>query len=301
MGVVVNKLRKHLGRQAEHYQLLSITTDILTKWKAILLRTEVKEQKGEAEKDVDEKEAQEETTRGQALPKEEKGMTQEVKTFTFMIGNGVANGNAGSLGKRSVTPIVESDASGAGKRGRTGSDSKEFMKPFLTGDEIRDKCFNMLLAAIRVDEDETRQEDPDELIMSLCRSIEECLYREFNHSVDQPYRARFRSRYLNLKDKNNAHLRKALLSGVISTERFCTMNAAEMASEERRRQDRLLMEQNLKDAKAAQDNEAETDQFRCGRCHQRKTKYYQLQTRSADEPMTTFVTCINCGNRWKFC
>jgi transcription elongation factor S-II len=29
--------------------------------------------------------------------------------------------------------------------------------------------------------------------------------------------------------------------------------------------------------------------------------YYQLQTRSADEPMTTFVTCVNCDNRWKFC
>lgn len=25
------------------------------------------------------------------------------------------------------------------------------------------------------------------------------------------------------------------------------------------------------------------------------------QTRSADEPMTTFVTCTNCGNKWKFC
>lgn len=25
----------------------------------------------------------------------------------------------------------------------------------------------------------------------------------------------------------------------------------------------------------------------------------QLQTRSADEPMTTFVLCNECGNRWK--
>jgi DNA-directed RNA polymerase subunit M/transcription elongation factor TFIIS len=39
----------------------------------------------------------------------------------------------------------------------------------------------------------------------------------------------------------------------------------------------------------------------CGSC-KRKTKcdYYQLQTRSADEPMTTFVTCLECDRRWKF-
>lgn len=41
--------------------------------------------------------------------------------------------------------------------------------------------------------------------------------------------------------------------------------------------------------------------FRCGKCKTYKTSYYQMQTRSADEPMTTFVTCHNCSNRWKFC
>lgn len=39
--------------------------------------------------------------------------------------------------------------------------------------------------------------------------------------------------------------------------------------------------------------------FTCGKCKSRKSQYYQLQTRSADEPMTTFVTCLNCNNRWK--
>lgn len=39
--------------------------------------------------------------------------------------------------------------------------------------------------------------------------------------------------------------------------------------------------------------------FRCGKCKSYKTTYYQLQTRSADEPMTTFHSCVNCGNRWK--
>ena len=44
-----------------------------------------------------------------------------------------------------------------------------------------------------------------------------------------------------------------------------------------------------------------TDMFKCGKCRERNCTYFQMQTRSADEPMTTFVTCLNCSNRWKFC
>jgi DNA-directed RNA polymerase subunit M/transcription elongation factor TFIIS len=39
--------------------------------------------------------------------------------------------------------------------------------------------------------------------------------------------------------------------------------------------------------------------FTCRRCHSKKTTYVQLQTRSADEPMTTFVSCLSCDNQWK--
>jgi DNA-directed RNA polymerase subunit M/transcription elongation factor TFIIS len=39
----------------------------------------------------------------------------------------------------------------------------------------------------------------------------------------------------------------------------------------------------------------------CSSCRKKtKCDYYQLQTRSADEPMTTFVTCLECDKRWKF-
>lgn len=41
--------------------------------------------------------------------------------------------------------------------------------------------------------------------------------------------------------------------------------------------------------------------FMCKKCKSKKTEYYQLQTRSADEPMTTYVHCKNCDNNWKFC
>ena len=60
--------------------------------------------------------------------------------------------------------------------------------------------------------------------------------------------------------------------------------------------------------------------FTCGRCKSKRTTFYLLQTRSADEPMvsslllflvlfalrtnapalqTAFITCMSCGNRWK--
>lgn len=50
----------------------------------------------------------------------------------------------------------------------------------------------------------------------------------------------------------------------------------------------------------AEEKENYSGMFKCGKCKSMKTTYYQMQTRSADEPMTTFVTCTNCSNRWKF-
>jgi transcription elongation factor S-II len=43
-----------------------------------------------------------------------------------------------------------------------------------------------------------------------------------------------------------------------------------------------------------------TTEFKCGRCKEKNCTYYQLQVRCSDEPMTTFVNCLNCGNKWSF-
>ena len=39
--------------------------------------------------------------------------------------------------------------------------------------------------------------------------------------------------------------------------------------------------------------------YTCGKCKKNETTYYQVQIRSADEPMTTFITCCHCGNHWR--
>jgi transcription elongation factor S-II len=75
-----------------------------------------------------------------------------------------------------------------------------------------------------------------------------------------------------------------------------------LASRARRAENAAIREAALFEAERGQNlKKATTDQFQCGKCRQRKCTYFQMQTRSADEPMTTFVTCVNCGNRWKFC
>jgi len=42
-----------------------------------------------------------------------------------------------------------------------------------------------------------------------------------------------------------------------------------------------------------------TEQFLCTRCFKRECTYYEMQTRSADEPMTIFINCLNCGKNWR--
>jgi DNA-directed RNA polymerase subunit M/transcription elongation factor TFIIS len=61
-----------------------------------------------------------------------------------------------------------------------------------------------------------------------------------------------------------------------------------------------FMQQQVREKRQLEGNKAmATDQFLCMRCHKRECTYYEMQTRSADEPMTIFITCLNCGKHWR--
>lgn len=63
--------------------------------------------------------------------------------------------------------------------------------------------------------------------------------------------------------------------------------------------DILHKESLRKKAAYEQQATAMTDIYTCGKCKKNRCSYYELQTRSADEPMTMFITCLHCGHRWK--
>ena len=67
-----------------------------------------------------------------------------------------------------------------------------------------------------------------------------------------------------------------------------------------KRWEKLINEKAKRDEKKYERTQKISSEFTCRKCKSKDCSYYQMQTRSADEPMTTFVTCENCGNRWKF-
>lgn len=115
------------------------------------------------------------------------------------------------------------------------------------------------------------------------------------------YKNRVRSRIANLKDAKNPTLRTNFRIGAISAARLAVMTAEEMANDEIKQLRERFKKEAINDAQLATVPGTKTDLLKCGKCKKRNCTYSQMQTRSADEPMTTFVVCNECGNRWKFC
>lgn len=63
----------------------------------------------------------------------------------------------------------------------------------------------------------------------------------------------------------------------------------------------ILKKKDMRMEEIKKEEEGYEGLLKCGKCKSLKTTYYQLQTRSADEPMTTYATCKACGHKWKFC
>ncbi|KAK2637239.1 hypothetical protein Ddye_032031 [Dipteronia dyeriana] len=168
-------------------------------------------------------------------------------------------------------------------------------------DAIREKLYEALSkVASEADDEEIRHEVNATDPIRVAVSVESLMFENWGKS-NGTQKTKYRSILFNLKDPKNPDFRRKVLLGHVKPETLVNMSAEEMASEERQRQNQQIKEKALFDCELGSAPKATTDQFKCSRCGQRKTTYYQMQTRSADEPMTTYVTCVNCNNHWKFC
>lgn len=165
----------------------------------------------------------------------------------------------------------------------------------LYDNPTRNASVSALYTALAIERD-----DDSKTILSKAREIESEVYKAEYAAVNDSYRNKLRTFTMNLRNKKNPELRGRILEGHISPAAFIKMAPADMAPEALKKEIEKLQKQNLFDAQGATEKRAVTDRFTCGKCKHKKVSYYQMQTRSADEPLTTFCTCENCGNRWKF-
>jgi DNA-directed RNA polymerase subunit M/transcription elongation factor TFIIS len=90
---------------------------------------------------------------------------------------------------------------------------------------------------------------------------------------------------------------EAIKTGDMESQQLAFMTHQEINPE--RWKDLITRKMKRDESKMSQRIEASTDMFTCKRCKSKKCTYYELQTRSADEPATIFITCIDCGKNWR--
>ena len=117
------------------------------------------------------------------------------------------------------------------------------------------------------------------------------------------YRNKAVSLYENLKGsesyvQNNEQWLQKLTTNQISCQSFVDMAAVDLCPQRWKVMIDTIVET---EKKLYSKSDAASIVVWCSGCKKKsKCTYYQMQTRSADEPMTTFMTCLECDKKWKF-
>ena len=115
------------------------------------------------------------------------------------------------------------------------------------------------------------------------------------------FRYRYTTRALSLvfNLRTNPDLSEKIARKEVGLKRYVDMSPEEMRPDIYKPIYEALAKKNLKKMIPLDAHDAPDGAHTCRKCKSRKTVYTQLQTRSADEPMTTFVHCLSCGQNWK--
>jgi DNA-directed RNA polymerase subunit M/transcription elongation factor TFIIS len=114
-----------------------------------------------------------------------------------------------------------------------------------------------------------------------------------NKHFVQIYLDRLRSIYTNLND----NIIEQINNGNVKAHEVAFMTHQELNPD---KWSKLIDAKSKRDANKFESNiEASTDTFTCRKCKSKKCTFMSVQTRSSDEPSTIFVTCLDCGNRFK--
>ncbi|CAJ2500200.1 Uu.00g030530.m01.CDS01 [Anthostomella pinea] len=212
---------------------------------------------------------------------------------------GKARGSASPAATKSASPAPSKPAAPGAKKMYDGDTEKRNLKADKvdierTGSKIRNNCIGLIYNGLAY-----RSQESIETVLQRAQEVEAAGYKAYKGETKE-YTTKIRSLFQNLKVPTNAELGRNVMSGAISADRFVVMSSKELLSAEQRKTDAELEQENMKKAQVPMVEKSISDTLECSSCHKKMVSYTQAQTRSADEPMTTFCECMNCGKRWKF-
>ena len=122
-----------------------------------------------------------------------------------------------------------------------------------------------------------------------------------NSHFKRIYLSKYRSISFNLQNENNSIFKENVISNIIPTKNIVNMKPEEIYPEiwEEVFQNKIKKEMIRLKNEGKELEQAVEGSYTCKKCKCKKITYYELQTRSADEPMTAYFTCLNCQNHWK--
>jgi transcription elongation factor S-II len=95
--------------------------------------------------------------------------------------------------------------------------------------------------------------------------------------------------------KDNAEFIKKIKSNTLDLKQIAFLKPDELNPD---KYDKINKKKELEEYK--KNNQATSNVFECRKCKTKKCQVTQLQTRAADEPATTIVTCMECGYQFSF-
>ena len=120
----------------------------------------------------------------------------------------------------------------------------------------------------------------------------------YNHFKNANEEYKLHLKQINFHLKTNLMLRESVALGKIDPAKMATMNADDLVSEEMKAEAARIAHE-VTEARKPVQLEANCSTENCRKCHGKNIHVREAQTRSSDEPMTQFFTCLDCKMKWK--
>ena len=181
-----------------------------------------------------------------------------------------------------------------GRKNTSKRNNKECICIKQTDDEIRKNVKKSIKECLK-------EFDPDKLkIKDIATKFEAGLTKKYK-KISRNYTSKARTILLTLRRSDE--FKRKVLSNEIKPERLAFISS-KILLDSKLAKKREEMENDIVESKRSDYlmaiTKIEDSMYTCAKCKGKRTTFYEQQVRSADEPMTVFVHCLDCDHKMKF-